>query len=178
MRPVARTLLLAGVAAVLIAAAGAPGAQGAEQLTCAGTQTNTYTPGLRLLQPRAVTAGVDIALGPCLSATDPTVTSGSVSGTFPASLSCTALLSQSFPTQLTSTFTWSNGHTSTFTYRADTEYVAGTLVVTSVGSIVAGEFTGASATTIAVTTALPTACLTSAGLTEQQGPYTLVFAGA
>lgn len=165
------------VAALLLGVAAAP-AQALDQVTCAGTQTSTYNPGLQLLTTQTVTATVATHYGTCVSAADPAIHSASPTLVQrQATLSCVALLS-SAPAPGTVTYTWDNGRTSTFQYTNSLTQAAGLLTVTATGSIVSGEFAGASAVAVAEDVALPTDCLAPGGLTSQTGAITLTIAGA
>lgn len=161
----------------LTAAAPTP-ATAADQLTCAGSQTSAYAPGLQLLTTQTVTATVNTHYGTCASVTDPTIHSASPTLVQrQATLSCVALLS-SAPSPGTIVYRWDNGQTSTFQYSNSLTQAAGLLTVTATGSIVSGEFAGASAVAVAEDVALPTDCLSAGGLTSQTGEITLTIAGA
>jgi hypothetical protein len=113
---------------------------GVPRLTCAGTQTATFSPGL-LLTPQTVTIGLDAVMAPCVSAEDPTLTSGTQSLSFATTQSCLDLV----PASGTKTYQWSNGQSSTFTFTAVKSNTGGQYVAVATGTITAGQFVGSTA---------------------------------
>jgi hypothetical protein len=139
----------------------APAHAAALDVTCAGTETVGYQPGL-LLTPHTTAVSVNGVLAPCTSS-DPAITAGTYLQHFDAPLSCDTVLAGLSATRV---FNWSNGHTSTFTYNRAINNVAGQTTVTFTGTIVAGRFAGDTAIE-QVVFATPNAlqCLTPPGLT-------------
>jgi hypothetical protein len=160
---------LAALLACLFAIAWAPApAHALGQLTCAGSSGQTFTPGLTNTPTPTLIEYQDV-LGPCVSATDPTLTSGTGSGTRSLTYSCTSLLGGGSATR---TFHWNNGQSSTFTYTHTRNVVAGQLVILQTGTITAGEFAGSSAVGTLVLAGDLTAC-SGSGATTFSGPLTL-----
>lgn len=158
-------LLLACLAA--LAGYAAP-AHAASQATCAGTSSASYSPGLKNT-PALVQTSFREVLGPCVSLTDPSVTSGTMSGSVTATSGCEDLLHSS-PGVVT--FHWNNGNSSTFTYNSQVDLVLGQLVIVQNGAITAGEFSGSTAAVTITDVGNLTACGGS-GLTSVEGPMTL-----
>ncbi len=159
------------VASLLLSAAGlAPAAHAAVSVTCIGTSTITFNPGLTLL-----TKPVALQLNDtynCTS-TDPAITSGSsVRGNL-LPLSCLNLASL-FNSANIYSITWNNGQTSTADGTFTVNSVGGTIIVAAQGTITSGLFTGATAVlTYAWPAPNPLACLTTQGVTQLTGVSTL-----
>ncbi|MFD3741871.1 hypothetical protein ACFWVB_39490 [Streptomyces microflavus] len=181
-----RTRLAAIFTAALTAAgaliAAAPPATAATSLvTCPlGTETITYTPGLRLpaLPPAPPNPSVSLnasgTLGACVSL-DLQHTSGTITFTGAGPLTCLGGNSSG-----SGRVTWSNPGTTpsdfTFTGGVSVRPNGVTVLVLS-GSVTAGDFTGAAVVnTIVLASTDLTACLTPAGLTTSSGPITLTLA--
>jgi hypothetical protein len=142
LRP--RFALLVATALALtsaVAASAASPARAAHALsldvTCAGTETVTYSPGV-LLTPQSVHVTVTGILAPCTSS-DSTVVSGTYMEDFTATLSCATLLSGRAGTR---TFKWSGGQSSTFAFNRALNNVGGQTTVTFTGAVTDGEFAG------------------------------------
>lgn len=143
------------------------------ELTCLGSQTTTYSPGLRLF-PQPISYTATGALTSCISPTDATLQAGTY--TINAQVTNTCLLS---PTGQAGdlTFTWNNGQSSTvrFTTNVVLTPLATTQVV-STGTVISGLFQGAMATvTVTLVTPTVTQCLSAEGVTTLTGPVTLTF---
>jgi hypothetical protein len=168
------------IAAVLVAAPAlalgglaltAPYAHAASvDVTCVGTETVSYQPGL-LLTSRQVSVAVTGILAPCTSS-DAGVTSGNYVENFMATLSCSTLLSGRTGTRV---FHWSNGRTSTFNFNRALNNVGGQTTVTFTGDIVSGEFAGDTVLEqVVFVTPSVLQCLVSPGLTSL-GPGPIVL---
>jgi hypothetical protein len=169
--------LLAAAAALAVAACSDRTPTGARQapdtprmhlglphLTCVGTQTATFTPGL-LLTPRTVSTKLSSVFSPCVSPDDPTLTSGTLSLTFTTSQSC---LDLPYAASGTKTYHWNNGQSSSFTFNAVAQNLGGQFVVVSTGTITAGQFAGSPAVEqITGPTAELLDCLAPPGLTSR-----------
>jgi hypothetical protein len=131
-------VLIAAVTALSGIAPSAPPAHAAQaDVTCAGTETVTYQPGL-LLTSQQVHVDVTGILAPCGSS-DSGITAGSYTESFMATLSCSTLFAGRAGTRV---FTWSNGQTSTFSFNRALNNVGGQTTVTFTGAITSGEFQG------------------------------------
>ncbi|WP_163572367.1 hypothetical protein [Fodinicola feengrottensis] len=139
-------------------------------VSCTGTETATYQPGLTLRAKNVHTA-VSGLLSPCTSPTTD-ITSGSYGQTFQATLSCDTLAAGLDATRV---IHWSDGSTSAFAYHRAITNAAGQTTVTFAGTITAGRFRGATAVEQAIfVTPNVTQCLTSGGLTAL-GPGPVVL---
>ncbi|QFZ20889.1 hypothetical protein [Saccharothrix syringae] len=142
-------------------------------LTCAGTETVTYSPGL-LLTPTPQTIGVNHVLAPCIPATVPGPTSGTTSASVQRTASCLDLAE---PGTGQTTITWNTGQSSTFTYNRTVTNIGGNAVTTLTGAITSGLFTGdAAVSVITGPTINPLDCL-HPGLTRRTGVVTLTITG-
>jgi hypothetical protein len=114
----------------------APAARAAAlDVTCVGTETVAYQPGLLLTTQSAHTSVTGI-LAPC-SSSDSAITSGNYQEDFTTTLSCSTLLAGRSGTRI---FSWSNGHSSTFAFNRAINNVAGQTTVTFTGEITSGQF--------------------------------------
>jgi hypothetical protein len=142
----------------------------AADVTCTGTETVNYQPGL-LLSSQQVHVAVNGILAPCVSS-NPAVTAGTYLPAFSATLSCATLLSGLPGTRV---FQWSDGKSSTFTYSRTLNSVGGQLTVTFTGTITAGEFAGDTAVEqVVFVTPNTLQCLAPPGLTSL-GPGLVVL---
>lgn len=143
-------------------------------ITCTGTETATYNPGLQLTT-RTVTLNVAAKFGPCVSS-NPAISSGTA-GTPPggvsAQLSCLNVLDSSSGQ---SVLHWNNGTTSRYSFTRSSSTVAGQLVTTASGTVIAGEFLGRSVRTVSVSP-VPNLldCLRPGGLTRRSGVVALTI---
>jgi hypothetical protein len=165
----------AALPAVLLAslAVGMPSAHAStESITCSGSETLTYNPGLKLFE-RTVTLDVVVNFGPCIS-TNPAISSGTAAtppGGVPAKLSCLNLLDS--PTGVAS-IRWNNGTKSRYSFNQVTSTLAGQLVATTFGTVIEGPFLGRSLSIVFVSPAPNLLnCLSPSGLTARSGPVTL-----
>ena len=157
-------------------AVGMPSAHAATgSITCSGSETLTYNPGLKLFA-RTVTLNVLANFGPC-SSTNPAITSGSAAtppGGVPAKLSCLNLVDT--PSGVASIH-WNNGTISRYSFNQVTSTLAGQLVATTTGTVIAGEFLGRSVMVVFVSPAPNLLdCLSPGGLTARRGSLTVSIA--
>jgi hypothetical protein len=141
-------------------------------LTCQGTEFTTFSPSLTQTAASTFISSAD-TFGPCVS-TDRTISGGlAYTEESDASASCSTLLSESSGS---TTFLWSNGKSSTFSYNKTTIDVNGEIISTETGTITSGEFAGNLTTEVLV---LPTldlsACESSAGISTASGTATLTI---
>jgi hypothetical protein len=175
-RPVAMGTGTAIVGACLLATASLPEAARAHTtaatVTCAGSQTVAYSPGLSS-RHRQVTIHGTTTLDRCVSTTGST--KGSTTGpgitaarsTFRATgrLSCT-----SGGYSGTRKIRWNNGRTSTMSFTSAVSVDAGRTVVAIRGEVTDGEFSGQRwSAAFTMFTAKPEACATSEGLPTAAG---------
>jgi hypothetical protein len=131
-------------------------------LTCVSDTDVTYHPGLHLT-PQDQNIKVDGQLSPC--AGDPSITAGSYAAHLHAVRSCADLL-----TSTTGTFTiqWNGGTAgfSTISFSRTATIVGGNIVTTEVGTVVAGDFTGAATTFVTTGPNNLLLCNTTEGLRD------------
>lgn len=130
--------LIMWVSSVVIPAA--PASAGVLDMTCTPPTSvlNSYSPALTLA-PQTVTVTTTALYGPCVSLSQPAITSGTRSATVTTTTSCADLLG---PGTFTYTITWNTGQTSTLSTNY-TRVAAGALyTVTATGVVTAGVFAG------------------------------------
>lgn len=127
-----------GTGAVLGGAA--PASAAVADITCLGSQTVHYSPGLTLV-PTDQTISVTTDYATCVSTTEPDITSGQsfITTEVPARTCLSPLDTDT----ITVTITWNTGATSTFTATRTVTDLAATILVTYTGTIVSGTFAGA-----------------------------------
>jgi hypothetical protein len=162
------TLITAAAMAVVAPAASTADT---EPLSCTGTGTNTYQPGVTF-QPKQVAVSSSAHYEPCVSIGSPAIISGGFQANATSIVSC---LAGSFA--ITVTITWNTGQTTTVTaIGIIAQRPANEVVVVYQGTVTAGSFTGA---TVVMTAALlnttPAQCLTPQGVTGTSGPATIVI---
>jgi hypothetical protein len=156
---------LLGVAALAGIAATPAHAAGITDVTCAGTESASITPGL-LLGQRPVTITSSNIMSPCVS-TDPTLTAGLSTVTLHEVSSCLGIGNAS---NGIAEIVWNNNQASTFAYNATVSNPLGEEVVTLTGTITFGEFTGATAVMVITSATLNVlACLVPPGVTNTSG---------
>lgn len=171
-RPLIAALLLA--CTVALGPGGALAHADAASVTCTGTSSISYSPGITVT-PRTSTYAESDAFSSCVSS-DATLTSGIASAGYTDSFTCLSPVSTSEDSHYT--VHWNNGHTSTFDLTYTDTIVAGVENVTAVGSVISGDFTGATATFVWIYTAPnPLACLTTTGVTSQSGTVVTTILG-
>lgn len=142
-RKTTRLTTLASALALAATAAlpASPAAASALDATCTPPTSTVvaFNPALTAT-PHTTTVTVATQYGPCISASTPTLTSGTAG--FQANApgwNCQQLL-QAFPS--TFTITWNTGQTSTISGNATATIVGGALVYTLTGTVTSGLFTG------------------------------------
>jgi hypothetical protein len=138
---------------------------------CLEYDGNSYTPGITFT-PRPTNISSSGVLGPCVSMTDPTLTSGSYQGSGTGNVSCTGGTFAG-----TVIYHWNNGRDSTVSYTAviGTRLGAETVVLYK-GKVTDGEFKGYSYTSpLTALNLLPLNCLSPQGVTSTSGPSLSVF---
>jgi hypothetical protein len=143
-------------------------------LTCAGTQSATYSPPITFTA-RLTTVGLSESYSNCVD--NAGIVAGNVAFTVTQSANCGLMLTSSAPV---TTYAWNNGKTSTVRF-STTEVgrlVNGSTVVTSIGSVTGGFGQGAMAIR-ALTTVPPNPllCFTT-GVAQESGPVSLTFLSA
>ncbi|MFE6338834.1 hypothetical protein ACFVOK_37420 [Streptomyces sp. NPDC057798] len=149
--------------------AAAPAQAAPLDLTCTGSQTLNYSPGLKLV-PAPVTVSGSGTFN-CLS-TDPSLTGGGF--TVPPNVSelgC-ALTGGGG----TFTYHWNNGNTSTITANSVVTFSLGAVQVVSTGTVISGQFTGDAAVfTWTGTSPGLLDCLSPKGVMQYSGATVLEF---
>jgi len=178
-RPFGRAALgittAAGIAFAALVALPPAAHAGIADITCAGTETQMFAPGL-LLTPQTVALTVHSIYSPCVSTVDPSITFGTTDFGFASTLSCLDLLKSSAGTMA---FNWSNGAQSTFSFNRSATTVGGELVVSETGVITAGEFSGDTVERIVTGPTLNTLqCLSPPGITGRTGVVSIVITTA
>jgi hypothetical protein len=160
--------LLAGA----VVSASPASAAGLLDVTCTppSSTTTTFSPPLTNT-PQLSSSTVSSQFGPCVSLSQPALTSGTFTKTNSARpRTCLDLLSA---TSITLTITWNTGQTSTLSVNVTSTIVGAALVVTGTGTVTAGLFTG---DTVATTQTGPAAdvLLCTAGLGTVPSIYALI----
>ncbi|MFI9009946.1 hypothetical protein ACIGNX_22215 [Actinosynnema sp. NPDC053489] len=172
LRTAAATLMTAASALALtvLGPAGTASA-GVLDVTCTPPSSNniTYNPPMTAT-PQTVAYNATAQYGPCVSLSNPAITSGSrtTAGSVPDT-SCLDLLgSRSF----TLTITWNTGQTSTISGNSSATIAGAALISTFTGTVTSGLFTGS---TVAQVLTGPAAdvLLCTAGLGTVSGIYSL-----
>ncbi|MEV0268021.1 hypothetical protein AB0H43_04525 [Hamadaea sp. NPDC050747] len=117
-----------------------PASAGVLDVTCTppSSNLNQYNPPLTLT-PQSVTVSTTALYGPCVSASQPLIMSGSRTATVTTTSSCADLLG---PGSITYTITWNTGQTTTIS-STFTRVVAGAVyTVTATGVVTSGLFAG------------------------------------
>jgi hypothetical protein len=164
--------VLTAVALVLTAVAvPAAHADTAQLLSCVGSGSNTYQPGVTAT-PGLVTVSSRADYGPCVSTGSPQITSGHFAVTGAGIVSCFA---GSFA--ITVTITWNTGETSTITaVGIVAQRPANEVVVVYQGTVTAGRFLGGAVVmTAALLNTTPELCFTPQGVTGTSGPATILI---
>ncbi|MEU4449306.1 hypothetical protein AB0K14_38250 [Actinosynnema sp. NPDC050801] len=110
-------------------------------MTCTPPSSNsiTYTPPLTAT-PQDVAGSSSTQYGPCVSLSNPAITSGTRTASGPArGLSCLELLRNG---SATLTITWNTGQTSTISFNYTVNIVGAAMVVTYTGTVTSGLFAG------------------------------------
>ncbi|GFZ96743.1 hypothetical protein [Dyella caseinilytica] len=147
-------------------------AQGITLVTCVGTHTASWTPGL-------TDTATDVEVSTSSLWSCPLAgTSASSSQQFEQELSCDSLLD---PTNVTWVIAWANGQKSTAQLSGDVENIDGNLVIPLTGTVTNGLYAG---DTVAITVTdtnlgatLDDVCSSPGGLTNASGPTILTITG-
>ncbi|MEU4745961.1 hypothetical protein AB0G02_36625 [Actinosynnema sp. NPDC023658] len=170
----ATAVLTTAVAALVLTVLGPAGtaSAGVLDVTCTppSSQVDTFTPPLSMT-PQNVTVGITSQLGPCVSLSNPAITSGSINfSALVPGLSCLDLLQSG---SITYTIVWNTGQTSTVSANYTVTIVGAALVVTRTGTVTSGLFTG-SAVLQVITGPAADVLLCTAGLGTVSSTYSLV----
>jgi hypothetical protein len=140
-----------------------------QTLSCQGSEFTMFSPALTTTAA-ATDIGTDDSFGPCVS-TDTSIGGGlACTQTEDPSASCNTLLGISSGE---TTFIWTNGNTSTFSYMKTTTSLNGEIVSTETGRITSGEFAGNLTSEVFVLPALDLSACESGGLATASGSVTL-----
>jgi hypothetical protein len=160
-----------GLAMLLLIAALASPAQALTQVRCLGSSNVSYSPPISDTPQTTTATGITV-FAPCVSLTDPDVSSGAIpSATVTRTFSCLALLAGGPGAQ---PIVWNTGDTSVFSFTSMTQVVRGELVVVQTGNISAGRFRGATAALTTTWLGNLTTCGTT-GFPGGAGPTTLTI---
>lgn len=152
--------------------AAAPAGADPTDITCLGSSSTTWSPGLTL-EEASQTVTSDTLYGPCESLSENDLTSGSSHTTVTSTFSCLAPLESGFRTH---TITWNTGQTSTLGLNRTVTNLAGNTVVTDRGLVTAGLFQGATAVRVLTFPTLNALdCLHPPGITSVTGAVTLTI---
>ena len=139
---------------------------------CSGTDTTTYSPGLRLFVRTTDVAWTD-DYPDCVSSTPGIDSASSPGGGYTTETSCLNLVSND-PVDGSQRIDWSNDEYSIFSWDAEDVIIVGS-VVTVNATVTEGLFLGQPLIKILVIPAPNlTTCLTEPGFTESSGPLTLM----
>ncbi|MFF5900893.1 hypothetical protein ACFY8O_33940 [Streptomyces argenteolus] len=138
-----------------------------------GTEAASFQPGLTYT-PQQTNLHIEGTIGPCLSVSNPSITSATFVVNGSGTASCT---SAEFDSTLV--VDWDSGPNSVIDYNLTINAKPnGESVFITVGEVVAGQFAGAAVVrTTADVTLDVTKCLTAEGLEEAAGPVTLTLVG-
>jgi hypothetical protein len=163
--------VLTAAALVLGVAMPAAHADTTQLLSCTGSGSNSYQPGVTAT-PRLVTVSSSAEYGPCVGAGSPEITSGHYAITANGIVSCFA---GSFA--ITVTITWNTGETSTITaVGIVAQRPANEVVVVYQGTVTAGRFLGGAVVmTAALLNTTPEQCFTAEGVTGTSGPAAILI---
>ncbi len=142
LRTVVATLMTA-VSALALLVLGPVGtaSAGVLDVTCTppSSQSTTYTPPLTMA-PQTVAAGITAQYGPCVSPSNPAITSGTRNSTTSVpGFSCLELLNSG---SVTYGITWNTGQTSTISANYTATIAGAALVITRTGTVTSGLFAG------------------------------------
>jgi hypothetical protein len=169
--------LLATAAPALAQPAGAGNGAALGALTCLGTESVSYSPGITNT-PQPVTFTTNDTFGPCLVPGQPTLTGGSATSTGQAVKSCLELKPGASPENLTETYHWNDQTQSQVQYSTliILQLPTGQIQIVQEGTVQSGPGAGDIATeTITLVSLDLTACETPQGLQTVAGPVTLAF---
>ncbi|EWC60846.1 hypothetical protein UO65_3776 [Actinokineospora spheciospongiae] len=130
--------------ALLVLGSSTPASAGVLDVTCAppSSEVVNFSPPLTMT-PQTVTVSTTTQYGPCVSLSNPALTSGARTNSSSApGQTCLELLTNG-PT--TFTVTWNTGQTSTISANRTSTVVGAALVTTHTGTVTAGLFAGSTA---------------------------------
>lgn len=127
-----------------IVALAAPADAGVLDMTCTPPSSviNSYSPALTLA-PQSVSVSTSALYGPCVSLSQPAITSGTRAATVTTTSSCADLLGSG---TFTYTIIWNTGQTSTLSTNYTRAVAGAVYTVTATGVVTAGVFAGGSVT--------------------------------
>jgi hypothetical protein len=161
------TIVIGGAMAVLPATSAH--ASFLSTLTCQGTEFTTFSPSLTSTRTATFISSAD-SFGPCVS-TDTSISGGlAYTEESDPTASCQALLETGSGQ---TTYLWSNGKSSTFSYTRATVDLNGEIITTETGRITSGEFSGNLATAVLVLPTLDLSACQSTGISTASGTATL-----
>ncbi|MFI9005859.1 hypothetical protein ACIGNX_01330 [Actinosynnema sp. NPDC053489] len=168
----ATVMTTASAVALLVLGPTPPASAGVLDVTCSApsSQNDTYAPPLSTT-PQTVTVSSSTQYGPCVSLSNPAITSGTRTRTLIIpGRSCLDLLNGG---PATYTITWNTGQTSTISSNFTSTTVGTALVVTDTGTVTSGLFAGS--TVVQVLTGPATdVLLCTAGLGTVSSIYSTV----
>lgn len=150
-------------------------AQAANLVSCTGTETVTFSPGLtNTPHPLTVTTADNFPV--CIHASAPILMPATAHGQISRTASCLDLLGGGPGVRV---LHWANGQTSTYSFVSSANVVNGNIVTVSTGTITDGLYKGASATGNVVLTPLlangtlnlTDTCNSSEGMISASGAY-------
>ncbi|MCG8919531.1 hypothetical protein L6E12_27535 [Actinokineospora sp. PR83] len=172
-RTAATVLVSAACAsALLVLGPAAPASAGVLDVTCTppSSETVAFTPPLTMT-PQTVTVNTSTQYGPCVSASNPALTSGTRTNTSSApGQTCLELLTNG---TTTFTITWNTGQTSTISANRTSTVVGAALVTTHTGTVTSGLFAGSTVLQV-LTGAAADVLLCTTGLGKVAGIYSVV----
>lgn len=133
--------------------------------TCVTRQVTRYSPGV-MFEPAEQKIRIKTKASSCTGTVRPDITSGFAKFTFRAERSC---LDIDQTTSGTSAITWNTGETSVYTYDSTTVTIGGQIIVTIVGTVIAGPFEGSTITIVVVSPVDLLKCLFPPGITKRVG---------
>jgi hypothetical protein len=166
LEPRSYSAVIALICSLLAGTLASPAQAAAGDLTCTADQRTTYSPGVTFV-PSQQNIHVTGTFPVCASVSNPEITSGSIDFSFQGTKSCLAL---DRTIKGTSGILWNTGETTTYTYTSTTATIAGQIVVTIVGTVIAGAFQGNTITVVTVSPATNLLnCLAPPGITSRIG---------
>ncbi|HET9143047.1 hypothetical protein [Actinophytocola sp.] len=167
-----RTRIFLGVLLAALTMLAVPGAAQADptiDIVCVGQEDATFDPGLRLFEQ-----DVDIASHIDYECIDDTIDSGTTdSGGDDIPLSCLSIL---FSSSGVWEIVWDTTATSTFEFDYTVSQSGGQTIMTAIGAITAGEFTGSDAVMTLTGGSFSTqTCLFAPGVTDNTSAVTLTI---
>ncbi|HEU5469983.1 MAG TPA: hypothetical protein VFV67_04970 [Actinophytocola sp.] len=161
--------VLLGAAFTVFAIPSAAQADPIIDIVCVGVEEATFDPGLRLFEQDVdITSHIDYE--ECVSATIDSGTTDSGGEDIP--LSCLSIL---FSSSGTWEIVWNTTDTSTFEFDYTVSQSGGQTIMTLIGTITAGEFTGSDAVMTLTGGSITQNCLFAPGVTENTSAVSLTI---